>query len=48
MRPPPHAPHAPRAFTLVELLLGSFLGALIATSVYKVFVSASSYYGRQL
>jgi hypothetical protein len=58
MRTRPLAPQAPRAhspthspqraFTLVELLLGSFLGTLIATSVYKVFVSTSSYYARQL
>lgn len=45
---PPSSRRRARAFTLVELLLGSFLGALIATSVYKVFVSTSSYYARQL
>ena len=51
MRTHPHTPRPQRpqrGFTLVELLLGSFLGTLIATSVYKVFVSTSSYYSRQL
>lgn len=35
-------------FTMVELLLGTFLASVISLAVFSMFVTSSDYYGRQL
>ena len=37
-----------KGFTMVELLVGTFLASVISLAVFSMFVSTSSYYGQQL
>lgn len=37
-----------KGFTMVELLIGTFLASVISLAVFSMFVSTSSYYGQQL
>jgi prepilin-type N-terminal cleavage/methylation domain-containing protein len=37
-----------KGFTMVELLIGTFLASLISLAVFSMFINSSNYYGQQL